>query len=292
MGRAKRINNLFKKVTGCKGSKIKRINNNLKGKIMNYNIIYAGNFSDIEKIRENAKNDILRRSQVDPWDNYVHGQFAILGDDAIKMFCQKYGYNFKEWDEIKTDGKTRAKLVPFITPSYYYDARDDRGGITNIYTHSKVGVLVEFDGVLLTSHIWNVKGGSRTFYLFNDDTDYNNYLPYNWEKENPKPNRVGTLTDKKVSAWVEWLKAKKRAALDEKEKRENSAGAFLNKIRQIDTTKCKEFRIGEKSGYLVRNGLKYSYEISESGYISEKLAVHYSTGSTMETFLKMSEGNF
>ncbi len=260
---------------------------------MRYHVITSENFSSIEKIRENAKNDIIRRSQVDSFDNYTHGEFAILGDAAIKMFCEKYGYNITARREtIKTDGKTTAKIIPFITASYYYDARDGRGGITDVNNYTTINYLISFDGVLFTVPVF-CTGKTVGLYLFNDDTDYNTYLRY-YGRENEKPNNIGILTDKKLKAWEDWLLLRKKTAEDNKESANNNVVAFLAKVRALDTTGCKEVRIGNDSGIIVKNGLLYSYSISRGGYISEKIEIAYTNSnlSTLEKFEKMAKGEF
>lgn len=263
---------------------------------MKYIIINSENFADIEKVQESARVEIMKRYAVDQFDNYAHGDFAVMGEKALQMFREKYGYKLDgDRDEMKTDGKTRAKFIPYISISYYYDARDGgRGGLTNIYDRQNIGLLVEFDGVLMYSYNFDRKGAARGFYLFNDQTDYNKYLPYNWENENPKPNYVGTMTDKKAAAWVEWLRARKATADSEKARREGKVSAFLEKVRGFDTSKCKDFRISDKSGYFVRNGLRYTYEISDAGTISENIRVDssYLMESRLDAFSKMAEGNY
>ena len=264
---------------------------------MKYIIIKSGNFSDIEKVQADAKVRKDASYKIDAFDNYAHGTFAIIGADAVSMFCEKYGFSFSGNDTIKTDGKTKAEIIPYITPSYYYDARDGgRGGITDIYTHSKIGCLVKYNGVILEHYKKHYNSDARGFYLFNDETDYNKYLPNNWENENPRPNYVGVITDKKISDWVNWLNARKNAAESAKMAANNKVSAFMEKIRAFDVSGCTEYQINEKHGYFVRNGLRYSYEIGESGYISESIKIDYDVNlsklETLEKFKLMTVGNF
>jgi hypothetical protein len=260
---------------------------------MYYNIIKSGNFADIEKIQESARVDILKRYALDQWENYTHGDFAIMGEKTLNMFFNTYGGSVAEADEIKTDGKTRAAVVPYITVSYYYDARDGGRGGLSISKYIRQNFIVSFDGVLLDSYTIDNKRQKWGFTLLNDNTDYNKYLPSSWYETHKKPQYVGTLTDKKAAAWLQWLKERKEAAEAVKTGREDKVAAFLAKVRQIDTTQCKEARIDEKRGYFVRNGLRYSYEISDGGRINEKLEIDYIFNhSTLEAFNLMVTGNF
>lgn len=256
---------------------------------MKYEIITAQNFSDIEKLSEAKKESVKNSFSVDLWQNYGSINFAVIGEDALQMFREKYGYKLQRYSEpLKTDGKTRAKILPFISPEYYFDARNGgRGGIVSVYDHSEIGYLIEFDGVLFRYYGKN----TVSFSLFNDNTDYYNYLPYNWDKNNPAPNNVGVITDKKIEAWKKYLLSRKFAAEAEKNRRENSAAAFLAKIKNFDSTGCKKCDVGETSGRIVCNGLEYTYKIS-NGVISERISVHYSASNNFDTFIKMINGEF
>lgn len=260
---------------------------------MYYNIIKSENFADIEKIQESARVDILKRYALDQWDNYTRGDFAIIGEKTLNMFFNTYGGKVSEVDEIKTDGKTRAAVVPYISVSYYYDAREGGRGGLDISRYIRQNFIVSFNGVLLNSYKIDNKRQKWGFTLLNDNTDYNKYLPYGWEEQHPKPQSVGTLTDKKAASWLNWLQDRKAAAEAEKAKRGEKVAAFIAKVQKIDTTACKDFRIGDNSGYFVRNGLRYSYQITGSGNVSETLEVDYRIGgSKLDAFNMMVTGNF
>jgi hypothetical protein len=262
---------------------------------MKYIIIEKNNFADLEKIQSEAKKRTDASYKLDQWQHYEHGTLAIIGE-AVKMFCEKYGYTFAGEETIKTDGKTSAEIIPCITPSYYYDARDQRGGLTDIYTHSKIGCLVRYNGVLLDHYKKHYNSDLREFRLFNDQTDYRTYLPYKWGENNPSPNFVGTITDKKINDWLNWLNLRKAAAEEVRNLSENRVALFMEKIRGFNTSGCSDYKITENSGYFVRNGLRYSYEIETGGYISESIKVdttcNLSNVDTLGKFELMTTGNF
>ena len=76
--------------------------------------------------------------------------------------------------------------------------------------------------------------------------------------------------------------------------KENKVSIFLNKIRGFNTSICKDFHVGENSGFFEANGLRYSYTIDKSGYISEKIELRYSSANvdTLDKFNMMISGNF
>lgn len=258
---------------------------------MKYIIIEKSNFTDIEKVQNAAKNRIKEAYKLDHFNNYTHGTFAIIGD-AVKMFCDKYNVSYAGQDTIKTDGKTKAEIIPFISPSYYYDARSNEGCLTDIHTYEKINCLINYNGVLLEPFKLHYNKEMFAFRLFNDTTDYNTYLPYNWEKENVSPNNVGTITDKKLDSWVTWLKNRKLAALNAKDSANNKVNNFLAKIRKFDVNEFSDYKITDKSGYFVKNGLRYSYQINNAGYISEKIELAYITTNlnTLDKFKLMTQG--
>lgn len=248
---------------------------------MYYNIITAKNFNDIEILSKAKINEIDNGYKLDPWFNYGTVYFAVVGSDALQMFREKYGVKLTRYADIKTDGKTSAKIIPYILPEFYYDARDGKSGLTNYNEYTEICYLVEYNGVLMY-----YKHVSRTFSLFNDNTEYNKYLPYNWENENQAPAKVGVLSDKKLKSWYEYLMSKKQAAENEKNMRENKVNLFLDKIKSLDASKFDDSFVSEKSGHFVRNGLRYSYTI-ENGFISENIQVHYSCKKNLDSFLNM-----
>ena len=263
---------------------------------MKYIIIEQSNFDDIERIQKEAKVRVETSYKLDQFDNYEQGTFAVLGKQAVQMFCNKYGYTFAGQETMKTDGRTSAEIVPLLTPSYYYDARSKEGGMIEIYSNDKIGFLVKFGGVLLWHYKKNYNSDMRGFLLFNDDTDYNTYLPYGWEEEHPRPNYIGTITDKKIRDWVDWLLARKAAADAARDKANNKVAAFLEKVRSFDVTGCTKHQVTDTRGFFVRNGIKYSYEISSGGHIAEKVEVDYTFsmahGETLDKYKLMVSGSF
>lgn len=134
------------------------------------------------------------------------------------------------------------------------------------------------------------------FFIFNDCTDYRTSLPYDWENKNPAPQRVGTLTDKKVKAWHDWLLARREAAQQEMARREDEVQAFRRRIAAIDPATCQRYDVREYQGEIVRNGLCFSWKII-NGHVEQKIEVHYATGwrddkDKLQCFTEMCEGRY
>jgi hypothetical protein len=86
--------------------------------------------------------------------------------------------------------------------------------------------------------------------------------------------RMKAITPKKLAAKI----AEENAMfyrLQEMEKAANDkAGAFLKSLEGLPVKYSEDKQRGE----IVANGLEYSYEIMNDGYISQKIEVHYSVG--------------
>ena len=262
---------------------------------MYYDKIYDhDNFSQIE----NFMNERIARTKENYKENEFNGtsyaRLAVCGDAAIQLYCETYGAKFSSYKPfIKTDGKTRARFVRYITVEFHYDARPKtRGGSlsSNCYNYGGVPFYVEIDGVKLDPTF--DRNGKAVFRLFADGTDYNTYLPYNWDEMNQEPNKVGTITDKKLLEWVNWLQARKAAADAEKAKRENGVNDLFSRLQSLNTESFDDCILNASSGRIEKNGLVYSYHISPGGYIKEEIKVSYKVSNKLESFLKMINGAY
>ena len=241
-------------------------------------VITAENYSELQKIMAETKAHAAARFAEDKWSAQASTRIAFIGYDAIKRFADEFQAVKMEFAEpMKTDGKTRAMNVPFVWGeySYYFTREGSNGKFVNFNDWDGIKHLVLFDGILL----WpcSTRTATRDFRLFNDETDYRNYLPYDWEKNNPAPNNVGTISDKKMQAWKTWLITRKNAAEENKNQREDKVAAFLERIAEIPASECQKKVVGEYQGEIIRNGLCYSWKI-QNGVVYDDLKVDYTTG--------------
>ncbi len=265
---------------------------------MKYRIIKSENFHEIENIMEEMKSLAEKRFAEEKYSAQASEYIAIFGEDAIKLFAEKYDVKIanKFAPAMKTDGKTTVKILPYVMGEYsYYISRDGANGcFVNFNNWDGIRTMLEVDGVIL----WpcSTKTATKGFMLFNDETDYRNYLPYDWEKNNPAPNNVGTISDKKMQAWKEWLIARKNAAEENKNQLEDKVAAFLRNIAAIPESECQRKDVREYQGEIIRNGLCYSWKI-ENGVVYDKIEVHYTTAwrdgkSRLDCFKEMCAGKY
>jgi len=265
---------------------------------MIYKTITKENFNEIETIMQRMKTLATERFAEDKYSAQATEYICIMGEDAINLFDKKFsGVIKKEYaPTMRTDEKTVAKSIPYVTGHYcYYITRDGSNGrFSNFNDWGGIKALVEIDGVLLYPH--RADKTTKSFSLWNDNTDYRNYLPSEWEKNNPEPTKVGVISDKKIRAWKDWLCGRKNAAEAEMKRREKNVADFLAKIEAIPESECLRKQVGDVRGEIVRNGLCYSWEISY-GIVYDKLKVHYTTAwkdgkTTFDAFKEMVVGKY
>lgn len=257
---------------------------------MKYDFIYK-TIEDLDNINE-VKREAERLAKESKYSQCGMA-IAIFGEDVINEAITRFKLKCKRptASAIKTDGKTKAKIITCLTTEWFCDY----GYRPCSYFSSSstfVEHLISYENLTLEPHTRN---GMMTFSIFGDATDYRHFLPSGWEEQNPEPNRVGTLSDKKLNDWCSYLNAKRFAAVQRMQEQQSKQDAFLSRLYSVDRAKFKSVNIESRRGYLEGNGLVFSYSIDASGYISQKIEVrHYvmADGDTLDNFLAMCNGTY
>ena len=179
------------------------------------------NFSDLAKVMEEA---IVQSTESnDYYCEYVY----LIGVDTIKKFEETYNIRFTNYPWKWADEKVKnlkiqgsAKFVYVGEIQIYADCRDWQ---TEEYKRPRFNMghiqkVVEYKNQLLDTGC-SYRDKTYRFYLFNDDTDLS-------QVKVDKPNKVGTLTDKKADAWLNCL-------LDEKKRALETNNANIEKVKQF-----------------------------------------------------------
>jgi len=108
-----------------------------------------------------------------------------------------------------------------------------------------------------------------------------------------KGDNMKVLTAKKLQAKLDAENASE-SELEAKEKEaQDKINAFLKSIDGLGFKFSREDYKDEKSpiksGELVKNGVEFEFTISQDGYISKKIKIHYAVDNTLENFLKLSD---
>ena len=174
------------------------------------------------------------------------GKYVILiGEETIRKAIDKYHINGSEYlweraDEavqhLKINGS--AKFVYTAQVLVYWDARWINRGTAEIEYITKD---ISYNGYMLSAYKDSYNDKTYNFCLFNEARDDKQGVTLD------KPNKVGTLTNKKADAWLSVL-------LDEAEKRQEAQkaaddrkAAFMERMAKLTKKPASTF---EKNGSL------------------------------------------
>lgn len=214
-------------------------------------------------------------------------RLCIVGDNAAEYAEKHFGFTrptHSYRNELKGSAKD-AEIKNIYYAEWYYDARSDTHGFSTVFKRQCVCYKGEF-----LEPIFGNRATSAWFSFVFDMRTYHEKITNSWKNGHPEPNKVGTLTDKKLADWYEYLTAR-REEYDRVVRAENDTiNQFLTQVREL-APQCKEARIGDVQGVLRANNLVFSYSISK-GYIYKEIKVDYRGNTSLETFAKMIKGEF
>lgn len=110
------------------------------------------------------------------------------------------------------------------------------------------------------------------------------------------PN-MKAITAKKIQAHIDAQEAYRKAMQARESDAVIKVKDFLDTLEGLPV---KYDRLGEHTGRegeicggeIVQNGIDFSFKISEDGYISKKISVHYSVENDLESFKKLSANKY
>lgn len=244
------------------------------------NGIYAVRQID-DKVREYVKS--LNHTQ---W-------FAVLREQDRNEFLTLCGNTETHWMSECAEVKNSASAEVFkaMMVQLWHDNDTGENHVGNVFQRTVISYDGTFFGLLDTYKKTTFELG----YLI-DTRDYYNRL-YGYSEKNPMPQRVGTLTDKKLQQWSEWLKARAKA-YDEKVSRDVcEIRQFLSEIRLLaEKYPHKHNRVTDGHGQIIHNNLCFSYKI-RYGRIDKEIKIEslapYKNGEwqdILDVFKLMAEG--
>lgn len=219
------------------------------------------NFSDLSKVIEEVRVQSTERN------DYYCERVYLVGVDTIKKFEETYNIRFADhswkWaDEAEKNLKIQgsAKFVYVGVIHIYADCRDWQ---TEEYKRPRFSMehiqkVAEYRNHLLAT---DCSYGDKTyrFYLFNEDTDD---LP---QVKVDKPNKVGTLTDKKADAWLNALLEEKSLALNVKNENELKVKQFKNMLADLLKMPLSRFEENRNVFHIGIFEIKYQCD-NKTGY--------------------------
>lgn len=195
------------------------------------------NFSDLAKVMEEV------RVQSTEKNDYYYNRVYLVGIDTIKKFEETYNVRFAdhswEWADKITQNLKIQGSAKFVYVGEIHIFADNRDWQTEEYKRPRFSMehiqrVVEYKNHLLTT---GCSHGDKTyrFYLFNEDTDDLSQVTVE------KPNKVGTLTDKKADAWLNALLDEVAQAAVKFNENLATIKAFKNKLADLTKRPLSDF---------------------------------------------------
>ena len=257
-------------------------------------IITIDNYDSVNIEVAEMVNHINKECKKNKFHNCGGITFFVIGKDAIERFWDEYLEGDAFFQSMpRTNGKElkTVKMMPYLRAECDYTVGHEPC-FKSYATHNGCDYLIQ-DALEVNGFERCLEPLSNgRFDLFNDSTDYYNFLPYKWDRDNPEPNKMNVITDRGAKQWLDWRKRRQNAALTEKLKRETEISKFREELASIDKSKCDEFIDNGSNGQIVRNGLEFSWQIMNGLHISKTFKIYYQVSTSLTSFIQMCEGNY
>ena len=240
---------------------------------MKYNEVK--NYGEIENVMGTVISRINESYKEDRFSGYGGATFLVFNEGLMHEIKQKNGTRFMDSYKLDSPLKNKsnsAKIIDAWTCEFYYDARNGHKGISE-GCHFK---LVSYKGMLFDYSFYGSKTTAE-FSLFNDSTNYAQ-IP-----EREKPKRMGTITDKGIEAWYQYLIGRKNEADAKNNSSDKKWADLQEKVRNFamkngmetdgkGTKNCCLINDYKMSVYL--NGIHVEFHYNKrSGYIDKKMSI-------------------
>lgn len=230
-----------------------------------------------------------RKRAKDSEHQYATERFVVIGDDELfKKFQNEFGVAMPYWYGNASELKNNSKVAEVATGyfgEFYVDGRDMHEGFDRLYQNRIV--IIDGEYLVTTFH----RNSPATFSILGDFRDYYHKLPYRWEEHNPEPNKCSVLTDKKIQAWLDWLRLRRETYEGIIRSENQEVEAFLSRINDVRIPGCVK-KCTDKSGTIVKNNIRFSYNIND-GHVIQKIDIDNSYGDDrLGDFLKMAVGKY
>ena len=203
---------------------------------------------------------------------------------------------FSSLNEFQSANPTRV-INDYINDQFKMVAECQKLGLVS-YVELKVSDTTAF--VIINNMVYNLISSKGKVYLESIQLNMVVRTYFNWNTishvlkdfQDPEPNKMslGKMTLKKLESWALWCDNRMKLLLSEIDERMTNLGNFYNSL-PIETKKNFDNKTGLlKSGYIVRNGIEFTFEVTDLKYYT---SIRLDTGSsTLETFLALSDNKF
>lgn len=193
-----------------------------------------------------------------------------------------YNEKVEKYKGLAIDGFS--EIVPFIVVRAQYK------GITDEFEFYYVDYLYPIlkIGELLLQPLVESYNAKTYSFCFNDKRKNSKLGDFKCSLE--KPTKVGKATIKKLTEWITYLT---NVEVEEKahiEYKNNKINAFLERIKPHEN--LITWNKDRTKGFISKGGLRYSFSIESSGYISENWEREICLSSNLETFLAIADNKY
>lgn len=255
------------------------------------------NYNEIESAKNAVINRVNEAQKRDRFNNYGTERFLIFDKDLVEEIKAKDGLRISESyknSNIPKNKSANANIIDVWSCEFYYDARDGHNGITE----GRHFYLISYKGMLFDYSFYYSKT-TADFCLFNDSTVYDK-VP-----KSKSPNRMGTITDKGMEAWYQYLIGRKKQADSLNNSADNKWADLVEKIKKL----AEGMGVPFDGDYLLKNkciirgndvdirinGIQAKFHYNPtSGYISKEMSLctYDFGGDFLDIFAKLADNGF
>jgi hypothetical protein len=144
---------------------------------------------------------------------------------------------------------------------------DSEGELTTYYEHAQIYLKHDFLKIRITFDTYRKK--YSIFAIFDHYENISSYFRRDTEEKAEQPQKIGVLTAKKISNWVNYYEGIDIIYKAENNKRADKVQVFRNSLIGLPV----KWNNANNGGYMDKNGLEYSFTIETDGHITEKIRI-------------------
>lgn len=174
--------------------------------------------------------------------DYAGKCVILIGEETIRKAIDRYHINGSEYQWERADEAVQhlkingsAKFVYTAQVLVYWDARWINRGTAEIEYITK---NISYNGYLLSAYKDSYSDKTYNFHLFNEASDDKQGVTLD------KPNKVGTLTDKKADAWLSVLLDEADKRQEAKKAADDRKAAFMERMSKLTKRPVSTFEHG------------------------------------------------
>lgn len=231
--------------------------------------------SAIENLKKEVREEATRTKE------YVYKDAYSYGEDAIRLFFEKFTngeYKCKfDWADKRTSDLKLKGSSKFVYIANVGLNTVGRNGESYIYLEY-LEKCVEYNGIILAPVYY---GKPYELYIFGES-----YIPSS-KRLLPTPQKVCTVTDKKMQAWIDYLKAEKAAQEEAKNAKNAKIHAFKSELCEI-TGVSMELLEGREEGTIYGKMFNVAWYAEEKSGSCE-LHIRMNWNHSMDTLRTLKE---